>query len=116
MGFCLKSGSLMQIIGYVIFVFKIVVPILIIILASIDLAKSVISGDEKDIKENAMKLLKRLLIGIAIFLLPSIVKVIYFNLVNDTSGSEFKNDASYCIVCITSPSNCDTSYQKDILK
>ena len=44
-GFCTKSGSLMQIVGYVILIFKIVVPLLIIILASIDLAKAVTSGE-----------------------------------------------------------------------
>ena len=115
-GFCTKSGSLMQIVGYVILIFKIVVPLLIIILASIDLAKAVTSGEEKDIKENAMKLLKRLLIGLAIFFLPSIVRVIYFSLTRDTGDSGFKNDASNCIVCVTSPSKCDTTYEREILK
>ena len=80
------------------------------------MAKAVTSGEEKDIKENAMKLLKRILIGMAIFLLPSIVKVIYFSLTNDNGDSGFKNDASKCIVCIASPGKCDTSYKGEILK
>lgn len=114
--FCVRSGQVMQIIGYVLLVFKIVVPVLIIILGSIDVAKAVTSGEEKDIKEGAMKLLKRLLIGMAIFFLPSIVKVIYFSLTNDYKETGFKKDASVCIVCVTTPSKCDTSYQGEILK
>jgi uncharacterized membrane protein YjgN (DUF898 family) len=116
MGFCTKAGSIMQIVGYVLLVIKIVVPILIIILGSIDLAKAVTSGEEKDVKENATKLFKRILIGMVIFFLPSIVRALYFSLTQDNDNSGFKNDVSKCIVCITSPSQCDTSYEGEILK
>ena len=112
-GFCEKSASVIQIIGYVLLVFKIVVPIIIIIVASIDLSKAVMSGEEKDIKEQGKKLLIRFLLGALIFILPSIVNVVYFSLAND---EEVSKAADACITCLTTPGKCDVSSEPTILK
>ena len=114
MGFCTKASSVLQIIGYVILIVKIVIPLIIIILGSIDLGGAVIAGEDKAIKDNAYKLLKRLLIAIVIFLLPTIVRVIYFSL-NTKADEELRNETTVCIDCLTKPGECQKS-EREILK
>ena len=107
--FCYRSASIMQIIGYVLFVVKIVVPLVIIVLASIDMTKAVTAGDDKAIKEQGIKLLKRLILGISIFLLPTIVRIV-FNTIGNFTG-EMKKDYNMCVYCLTKPGECDTSFK-----
>ena len=102
-----------QVIGYILFILKILIPILIIVLGMIDFGKSAISSDEKAMQKSAMSLVKRIIIGIAIFFVPLLVKII-FNMIGQFS-SEMKKDYINCVNCLTSPyKNCDTSYKGEI--
>ena len=108
-GFCEKAAPIMQIAGIFFFIAKIVIPLIIIILASIELGSAAVSGEEKTIKEKATVLLKRSLIGIAIFLLPTFVRLIYFGIFNaDRSNVDgtVEADSTRCIDCLTSPFDC----------
>lgn len=81
-GFC--SGSVLNIfnlVAKVIFILKIAIPIIIVILATIDLGKAVMAGEEKAIKEAQNMVIKRLIYGVAIFFVVTIVQVV-FGLVN----------------------------------
>ncbi len=85
--FC--EGSVLNIfnvIAKVIFILKIAIPIIIVILATLDLGKAVMAGEEKAIKEAQNMLIKRLIYGVAIFFVVTIVQVV-FRLVNETVGS-----------------------------
>ncbi len=53
---------------------KFLVPIIIIVFTIIDFVKAVASQDDKEVKKASNKLLKRIIIGIVIFLLPSLLK------------------------------------------
>ena len=113
MEFCYKSATIWQIIGKVIFIIKIVVPILIIVLASIDLGKATISSDDKAVSKAAKTLLRRIVTGIIIFFIPLLIKVI-FNMVAGFN-EDIKKDYENCVVCLTDPYNgCDTSYKGEI--
>ena len=102
-----------QVIGYILFILKILIPILIIVLGMIDFGKSAISSDDKAMQKSAMSLVKRIIIGIAIFFVPLLVKII-FNMIGQFS-SEMKKDYINCVNCLTSPyKNCDTSYKGEI--
>ena len=114
MGFCSKASSVLQIVGYALLIVKIVVPLLIIILGSIDFGSAVLAGEDKAIKESAFKLLKRVLIAIVIFLLPTIVRIIYYG-VNNKVDQELKTETEVCIDCLTKPGECKQSERK-ILK
>ena len=79
----------------------------------IDFGKSAISSDDKAMQKSAMSLVKRIIIGIAIFFVPLLVKII-FNMIGQFS-SEMKKDYINCVNCLTSPyKNCDTSYKGEI--
>ena len=116
LGFCAKASSVVQIIGYVLLIVKIVVPLIIIIFGSIEFGKAVTSGDQKDINETLMRLLKRIIIGIVIFILPSIVRIIYFGIFNGNQSQEMLNDASVCIDCLTGPKGCHVTTEMSVLK
>ena len=101
MDFCYKTATVWQMVGKFLFILKILIPIVIIVLGMIDFGKS------------AMSLVKRIIIGIAIFFVPLLVKII-FNMIGQFS-SEMKKDYIYCVNCLTSPyKNCDTSYKGEI--
>ena len=115
MDFCYKTASIWQFVGQLLFILKILIPIAIIILGSIDLGKAVVSSDDKAIKAATSKLLKRLVAGICIFFIPVIIKVV-FSMIG-TISDEVKNDYLNCINCITDPyNNCDVSYNGNIFK
>ena len=60
---------------YVVKIIQIIVPIALIIWGSIDLLKSIISGDEKKISAARKPFIQRLISAVIVFLLPWIVNV-----------------------------------------
>ena len=57
-------------------IFKIVVPILVIVLSSLDFAKSILNSDSDDFKKSQIKFAKRLVLSVVFFLLPIILNFI----------------------------------------
>lgn len=51
-------------------IFKIVVPILVLVLSSLDFAKSVLNNDSDDFRKSQLKFAKRLVLAVVFFLLP----------------------------------------------
>lgn len=115
MDFCYKTATVWQLIGQFIFVLKILIPLALIILSTIDLGKSAISGDEKALSKSISTLIKRFVLGVCIFFIPLIIKVL-FTMVSGFSN-DMQQDAGNCINCLTSPyNNCDTSYQGELFR
>ena len=105
--FCRDSGGIWQILGYVINAFKIIIPIIIVILAILDLGKAVMAGKEDEIKSAQNMLIKRIIYGVAIFFVVTIVQVV-FNLVGENQYKEKDkngnpNPAYNCWICATDP-------------
>lgn len=102
--FCHSTANIWQFVGYFIFWFKIIIPLLIIILGVIDLGKAVVSSDDKEVKKAAGTLGKRVVIGVVIFFLPTIVYMLFglVNIGHDKGAKEcyeclfkpFKNDCN----------------------
>lgn len=57
-------------------ILKIVVPIIVIVLSSLDFAKSVLNSDNDDFKKSQIKFAKRLVLSVVFFLLPIILNFI----------------------------------------
>lgn len=68
--------SLGDILSMVINIIKILVPIVLLVLGSIDFVQAIFAQDESAIKKAQSKFIKRLIIAVVIFLIPSILKVI----------------------------------------
>ncbi len=105
----------LKFLGLLLAIAKILVPAIIIILGFVDLANIVISGKIESVKKQALKLGSRVVIGIIIFLLPTILITIYnvaYSIANNstkvTDGSldvpkNFKN----CVGCILDANNSE---------
>ena len=72
-GFCAKTANIWQIVGYVLLIFRIAIPILLIVFGAIDLGKAVIASKEDEIKKATGSLVRRAIAAVVIFLLPTIV-------------------------------------------
>ncbi len=102
-GFCTNTANIWQIVGYVLLVFKIVIPILLIVFGMLDLGKAVIASKEDEIKKATGSLVRRAIAAVVIFLLPTIVTFI-IGLIGGFKGTA-ENDFNVCKKCITNPNS-----------
>ena len=90
-------------VSMVVTIIKIAVPIILIIFGILDLAKAVMSNDEKQMKSSQGKLIKRILAGVIVFFVIAIVQFVFGFVVD---GDSSKNAVS-CLACfVTSDDNC----------
>lgn len=76
---CSSSSTLVQVIALVRFILNIIciaVPIIMILMGTIDLFKAVTAGKEEDIKKKQKALITRVIAGVLVFLVPTIVMLI----------------------------------------
>jgi len=73
---CTDFKGAVQIVGLILKVIQWVVPIILILLGTIDLVKAVIAGKEDDIKKNQTALIKRIIAAVIVFLVPLIVGIL----------------------------------------
>lgn len=57
-------------------IIQIGIPILLIVLGTIDLGKAVMSSDEKEVKGATSKLIKRVMMAVAIFFVVTIITLV----------------------------------------
>ena len=69
-------ASVVSLAKMVIKVLQLVVPIGLIIMGTIDMAKAVIAGDEKKMKEAQKPFIKRIIAAVIVFLIPIIVNMV----------------------------------------
>lgn len=104
-GFCNEFKSILQFVGWIITIVKIFMPILIIIFGVFDMGKAIVANDEKAIGKSAKQLGIRIVAGLVIFFLPSIILWI-FSLVNSYNDADQNSDFTTCQNCILTPWNC----------
>ena len=114
--FCSETSDMLRLVGWIITIFKIAIPLVIIVLGMIDFGKAVVSDKDDDIKKNAKTLGRRALAGLVIFFVPSIVVWLFGAIV---TGSDTEGDTGYssytgkegkfyvCQECILHPSSDD---------
>ena len=72
---------------FILRVICIVVPVVMILLGTIDLFKAVTAGKDEEIKKRQKALITRLIAGIIVFLVPSIVSLL-MGLIGQSSKSD----------------------------
>ena len=103
--FCSQAAGVLQIVGYVLTVFKIAIPLLIIAYGIFDLGKVVTTGKDDDMKKQIKVLLYRVIAGVVIFFIPTIVMLI-FGWVNEykkTADPNGNDDFKVCRECVLHP-------------
>ena len=86
--------ELINMLHTIVLVFKISVPILLIVLGTLDFGKAVLAQEESDMKKAQNKFIKRIIIAIVILLIPTLLKVI-LDIANSVWGSNFI-DSTFC--------------------
>lgn len=100
----MKGNIIPSITVLVVNLIKAAIPIILIIFGMLDLAKAVMSNDEKEMKGAQTKLMKRVIYAVLVFLVISIVQLLFSVLSkNDVPGA----DVSGCISCfVSNAENC----------
>ena len=97
--FCKNTANIWQFVGYFLFWFKIIIPLLIIILGMIDLGKAVVAQRDDEIKKATSSIIKRVVIGIVIFFIPTLIYM-FFGLVGVNNDD---NSVDKCYKCLLKP-------------
>ena len=95
---CSDMEPILKIVGIVVWGIKVVVPIMLIIIGMLDLAKAVGEKSEDEIKKAQNKLIKRAIAAVLVFLVVTIV-----SLLMGLIGAE---DYKECMTCINHPFRC----------
>lgn len=95
--------KILKMVGYILIIAKVMVPLILIVIGTIDLYKAVIGKDEKDLTKSIKLLMLRIALGIFIFFIPTLVNLVIDSIKNPVGDKE--NNAQ-CISCVLDPINC----------
>jgi len=90
-----------KIIGYLVMIAKWIVPLIIIVLGMMDYFKASISNDEHALSKATIALIKRIIAGIVVFFIPTII-LAGLNLIQVTGNIE-NEEFGACTKCIFDP-------------
>lgn len=104
---CDDLAPILRIVGIVIKGIEIVVPIILIVVGMLDLAKAVSEKDEGEIKKAEQKLVKRAIAAVLVFLVTFLVSILMTLVAS--------NDYEKCMPCIRNPfsEKCTSSFNSD---
>ena len=105
-GFCSNPPvkATLRFLGVLLVIAKILVPIIIIAVGVISLVRAIIAGKEDETKKYIYSVIKRVLVGVVIFLLPGIIDFV-FDTVSGVVGAQ-NSSVSTCEACILDVDNC----------
>lgn len=111
LNFCDANGVklALQIIGYAIFVCKIIIPIVLIVYGTIDVSKAVLNAND-GLQKNLIQFAKRCIAAVLIFLAPGLINGL-FNILIDGYEDATNDDSRYqnCITCLFKPNQCEVT-------
>ena len=73
---CNALTPIMTLLGYVIFGIKIVVPVILILVGMMDLAKAIMGKDDNEIKKAQGSLIKKIVVAVCVYLVITLVGLI----------------------------------------
>ena len=103
--FCSQLGGMIKLAGFILTFFKIAIPLVIVALGMFDFGKAVIAEKEDEIKKQTKRLIYRVIAGLVIFFVPSIIMFIFRNM--GDYGTEYDKIAfDTCETCLLHPTDC----------
>ncbi len=109
--FCVASSAAWQLVGYFLYALKVAIPVIIIILGTVDFVNALIASDDKKISGAAKSLIMRLVMGIVVFFVPVLVSA-FLHLVKN--ANKYLKAADTCQTCLLRPfnSSCEAAKSK----
>ncbi len=104
-GLCQNTVKFWQIMGIIITIAKIIVPLVIIISGIIPVYNILLNGNPEEAKKGIKALIKKMIAGVLIFYIPSLINTTIKIFVNNNLVSK---DTAICSSCLNSPTknNC----------
>ena len=102
--FCTSLSPMLQIVGEFLLIFKIVIPIILIVICIFDVGRAIVSSKDKDNKGRLKNILFRVLACFLLFFLPAIMMIIFglnseYNEERENSGIDY----NVCYDCLFNP-------------
>lgn len=91
--------------GWVFFILKILIPIILIIFGSIDFGKAMLSNKDDEIKKSAKTLVLRAIAGIIIFFIPTVLNFIVELIGGDDIYNQKSGTFARCTHCMLEPTD-----------
>ena len=85
---CAQLAPIMRVISYLLKLLKWAIPIVLIVMIVIDFVKATIANDEKKMNEAKNTAGKRVIYALVIFLVPTIVSLLFKTLGGNIGGGE----------------------------
>lgn len=107
--FCEDKGILktLKIVHYLLVIAKIIVPLLLIVLGSVEFGKASLSGNADDLEKVTQSFITKLVVGLAIFLIPTVVDSLVGLAQSKKDVEDVKTgDFSKCAACFTGAKAC----------
>ena len=101
--YCGKLKEPLKFIGNIVLIVKIIIPIIIIAFGMIDFFRAMVGSKDDEIKKSFRSLIFRVIAGIVIFLIPTIVSFI-FSLVD--SWASIEGEFNACQKCVLNVREC----------
>lgn len=102
---CKEASDVLAFAGWILTIFKIAIPLLIIGLGMFDFGKAVVESKDEQIKKSAKSLMYRAIAGVVIFFVPAIVLWL-FGTVRGFNSAQDNVDFEICEKCILKPWDC----------
>ena len=102
-GYCTKLKAPLEFIGNIVLIFKIIIPIIIIIYGSLDFFRAVTGAKDDEIKKSGRALAFRVVAGVVIFLIPTLVSFV-FSLISDFAN--IRGTFNACQKCVLNVRQC----------
>lgn len=75
--FCRETEPIWNVIGTIITIIQYAIPVVIVLLGTIDLGKAVMAGKDDEIKTAQKMLIKRIIYGVVVFFVVVLVKALF---------------------------------------
>ena len=106
-GFCAGAADVVGFSGWILTIFKVAIPLLIIGYGMFDLGKAVVGSKDDDIKTASKRLMYRAIAGVLIFFVPTIVLWLFDTAVGSYKEISKQADFEKCRTCILYPWDCN---------
>lgn len=101
--FCTNAKNIIVFVGWILTIFKIAIPLLIIGFGMFDLGKAVVGSKDDEIKKSAKSLLWRAIAGVCVFFVPTAVMWVFKVAVTDFDDLQTNTDFDVCYSAILTP-------------
>ena len=101
---CSQLAGPLKLVGYVLWIFKVAIPVIIVIMGIMDLGKAVTASKDDEIKKAMKQLMIRLVAGLLIFFIPTLIMFV-FRLITDFNDVVDETQFEICEACILRPNS-----------